>query len=175
MQQLVITAVGPDRPGLVDQVAGFLLEQGANIADSRMVNLRGQFAMLILAQGNDSVIKAIRDRITSLGVSTGLNININDSAAPLTPRPAGLPLRLRIHAMDQPGIVHKVTGLLHRQDINIEELQTRLAAGSVSGTPLFSMDVVMTLPVNLSVRSVRNQLEKLCEELNCDMDFTPAG
>jgi len=173
MQQLVITAVGIDRPGLVDQITGFLLAQGANIADSRMVNLRGQFAMIILVEAGDSVAQSIRDKVVTAGAAVGLNINVADPSQSPGARAVGLPFKLRIYAMDQPGIVHKVTSLLHRQSINIEELSTRLAAGSVSGAPLFSMDVTMTLPTNLSVRSLRKQLEALCEELNCDMDLTP--
>ena len=33
---LVITAVGPDRVGLVEQIAQFLLKEGCNIEDSKM-------------------------------------------------------------------------------------------------------------------------------------------
>jgi glycine cleavage system transcriptional repressor len=43
----ILTATGPDRPGLVDEVSQFLFECGANIEDSRMVNLRGHFAMVV--------------------------------------------------------------------------------------------------------------------------------
>jgi glycine cleavage system transcriptional repressor len=172
MQQLVITAVGIDRPGLVDQITGFLLDQGANIADSRMVNLRGQFAMLILVEASDAVVQSIRDKAVTAGAAAGLNLNVAEPSQAPGARAVGLPCRLRIQAMDQPGIVHKVTALLHRLSINIEELQTRLSPGSVSGTPLFSMEVVMTLPTNLALRSLRKQLEALCEELNCDMELS---
>jgi len=50
MAQLIITAVGPDRPGLAGELTGHLHSHGANLLDSRMVNLRGQFAMLILLE-----------------------------------------------------------------------------------------------------------------------------
>ena len=48
MRELVITAVGSDRPGLVGRLTAPLYEVSANVADSRMVNLRGQFALLLL-------------------------------------------------------------------------------------------------------------------------------
>ena len=41
----ILTAIGADRPGLVDEVSQFIFERGGNIEDSRMVNLRGQFAI----------------------------------------------------------------------------------------------------------------------------------
>ena len=50
MPQLILTAVGPDHPGLVGQLTGHLHAAGANILDTRMVNLRGRFAVLILLE-----------------------------------------------------------------------------------------------------------------------------
>jgi glycine cleavage system transcriptional repressor len=44
--ELVVTAVGPDRPGIASDFTGHVHAAGANLADSRMVNLRGQFALL---------------------------------------------------------------------------------------------------------------------------------
>src|SRR3954452_21329891 len=48
--QWIITAVGPDRPGLVGDLTGHLHAAGANLLDSRMVNLRGQFALVLLME-----------------------------------------------------------------------------------------------------------------------------
>src|SRR5690606_1043504 len=104
MQQLIITAVGPDRPGLVEQISRFLLEQGANVADSRMVNLRGQFAMMILAEAPDAVAQGIRDKAGAAGAAAGLNLQIAQAGTDPATRDAGLPYRLRIDTMDQPGI-----------------------------------------------------------------------
>lgn len=174
MQQLVITAVGNDQPGLVDQISGFLLEQGANVADARMINLRGQFAMIILAEASELVADAIREKATRVAAAAGLNINIAEAGQPNVVRMTGLPFRLKTYAMDQPGIVHKVTALLAKHGVNIEELQTRLAAASVSGAPLFSMTLTLTIPANLSVKALRQEIEHLCESLNCDMDLSPA-
>ena len=41
--QWIITAVGPDRPGLVGELTGLLHAGGANLLDSRMVNGQLQF------------------------------------------------------------------------------------------------------------------------------------
>ncbi|MGD0769134.1 MAG: ACT domain-containing protein [Tepidisphaeraceae bacterium] len=58
MSQLIITAVGPDRPGIVGELTAHLHAGGANILDSRMVNLRGEFAMLILLEAADAAAGA---------------------------------------------------------------------------------------------------------------------
>ena len=45
---VVLTAVGPDRPGLVNALASLIRDAGANIEDSRMAILGGEFAVILL-------------------------------------------------------------------------------------------------------------------------------
>src|SRR3954465_15143150 len=54
MAQWIVTAVGPDRPGIVGELTGHLHAAGANLLDSRMVNLRGQFALVLLMECPDA-------------------------------------------------------------------------------------------------------------------------
>lgn len=173
MPQLVITAVGRDRPGLVDALAGRLLDAGANVADSRMVNLRGQFALILLIEAPDNVIHELSNTLVETGRELGLVVNVPPQAkAEFVPRDA-IPFRLRAFAMDQPGIVHRITHLLNHHGANIEELQTRLEPGSYTGTPLFTMELRMTVPSAVPVRVLRQQLEELCDSLNCDVELKP--
>ncbi len=168
MKELVITAVGPDRPGLVDHLTGFFHEAGANVADSRMVNLRGQFALIVLVEAEDTAASAIAQQLVTYGQTIGLTITIAPQAAAGS-RTLGVPFTLRVLAMDQPGIVHRITHLLHQRQVNIEELETRLEAGSVSGTPLFNMELRVTVPAGVPVKALRAELEALCDGLNCDL------
>ena len=174
MSQLVITAVGSDRPGLVDAFTGFLHDAGANIADSRMINLRGQFAILILVEADsDDVIRRIANEAVDAGNEVGLEVRIAGDKS-IETRMQGQPYRVKVFAMDQPGIVHRVTHLLHQLKVNIEELATNLSAGSYSGTPLFTMIMLITIPRDVPVKQLKLELETLCDELNCDVDVDPA-
>lgn len=174
MSQLVITAVGSDRPGLVDAFTGFLHDAGANIADSRMINLRGQFAILILVEAErDDVIRRIANDAVDAGNEVGLEVRVAGDKS-IENRMQGQPYRVKVFAMDQPGIVHRVTHLLHQLKVNIEELQTTLSAGSYSGTPLFTMNMHITIPRDVPVKQLKAELESLCDELNCDVDVDPA-
>lgn len=174
MQELVICAIGPDRTGIVDELTGLLHEHGANVGQSRMVNLAGQFALLLAAQTPveqvDTLAQAVHDRARALGMSVTI---ARPEPAVRAPK-AGQAMRLRVSAMDQPGIVHRVTHLLHQCGANIEDLTTDLEAGSYTGTPLFRMELAMTLPAKAPVRELRRQLAELCDALNCDYDLHAA-
>src|SRR3954470_919818 len=56
MDYAILTALGTDRPGIVDELSQFIFDRGGNIEDSRMVNLRGQFAIMVLIGGNADVL-----------------------------------------------------------------------------------------------------------------------
>jgi glycine cleavage system transcriptional repressor len=173
MQQFVVSAVGPDHPGIVEQLTAHLHASGGNVLDSRMVNLRGQFAMMMLVEADDGSTARLRPSLAALAGSMGLRLLIADAAA----RPqavSGIPFKLRTYSLDQPGIVHRISELLRSRDVNIEELTTRQASAPFGGDPLFLMEMQVTIPAQVAIRQLRAELQALCDTLNCDLDFEPA-
>ena len=67
MPQLIITAIGPDRPGLVGQLTAHLHSAGGNLLDTRMVNLRGEFAMMILLELESHSAAQLQRDLPALG------------------------------------------------------------------------------------------------------------
>ena len=72
MAQLIVTAVGDDRPGLVGELTGYLHTAGANILDTRMVNLRGRFAVIVLLEAAD--LAEIRKSLPTVTGGMGLTV-----------------------------------------------------------------------------------------------------
>src|SRR3954451_2904621 len=109
MQELVITAVGPDRPGLVGKLTAPLYEASANVADSRMVNLRGQFAVILLAEVASEQLDRVQQRLREVADELGLTLTFRGQGRERAKSPTtlGVPYQLRTYAMDQPGLVHR--------------------------------------------------------------------
>jgi glycine cleavage system transcriptional repressor len=172
MQELAISAIGPDHPGLVDQLSEALARFNCNIADSRMVNLHGQFAIVMRVQLPDSDAESLKQQLPRVVEPMGLSA----MAAPAGDggTQPGVPYRIRTYAMDQAGIVHRIAHALSERKVNIEDMTSRLEHGPHTGTPLFSMDMVVTIPTEVKLQDVRTELEALCAELNCDLDIDRA-
>ena len=173
--ELVVTAVGPDRPGIASDVTGHIHAAGANLVDARMVNLRGQFALIALIEGTAEVLDEAKKRLKEAAPRIGMAIeftvpNARDSAA----KREGVPFRLKTYSMDQPGIVHRVTSYLREHSVNVEELETRLESAPFMGTPVFTMEILMLVPKSVSMKTLRTALEELGDTLNCDIDLDPA-
>ena len=173
MSQLIITAVGPDRPGIVGELTGHLHSAGANILDSRMVNLRGEFAMMILLEASSEAAEKLQRELVDIGKQMGLTIS---TAAQTAAAQAvhGLPYRLKTYSLDQPGIVARLTNLLRSHGVNIEELSAWQQSAAFTGDPIFLTEMQLTVPPKVSLRDLRTELEALCNELNCDVDLEPA-
>ncbi|HEX8912817.1 MAG TPA: ACT domain-containing protein [Humisphaera sp.] len=173
MAQWIVTAVGPDRPGIVGELTGHLHAGGANLLDSRMVNLRGQFAVVLLLEAEEAAGTKLAADLPAAAGRMGLTATAVRQSPAAKPA-GGVPFRLRTYSSDQPGIVHRVTDLLRGHAVNIEELQTRQETAPFAGTPLFTMDLRLTVPAGVPVRKLRADLEALCDALNCDVDLEPA-
>lgn len=175
MSHIILTAIGTDRPGLVDAVSEFIFRRGGNIEDSRMVNLRGQFAMMVLVAGAEAIIGRLQADLQELSTQTGLRAELRPSGD--TPAAAGeaLPFRLTGTGIDQPGMVHKVARLLRDMHINIESLHTVLKAAPYTGAPMFDLELILSVPRTTSLSQLRQGLTHVCDELNIDWDLEPVG
>ena len=63
---LVVTFVGPDRPGLVELLSKTIAAHGGNWLDSRMCALSGQFAGIVLARVPEADAAALRRALSEL-------------------------------------------------------------------------------------------------------------
>ena len=174
MPHAILSAIGADRPGLVDEVSQFIFARGGNIEDSRMVNLRGQFAIMVLVGGTDTVVAALRREMAELSRQTSLRAELHEARveAAGTATPA-LPFRLTGSGIDQPGLVHRVANLLRGLHVNIESLDTRLRPAPYTGAPLFEMELVLAVPKTTSLSQLRTDLASVCDQLNIDWTLEP--
>jgi glycine cleavage system transcriptional repressor len=168
----VLTAVGDDRPGLVDEVTLYITQRGGNLEDSRMVNLRGQFAMMILVAGSEEAMARLHDGLGKLRRDCNVHAELRPADAGATKRTPALPFRLNTWAMDHPGLMQSVSHLLGELGVNIESVESSLRPAPYTNTPLFEMELVLSVPAETHVAGLREKLGELCDEMNIDWQLT---
>jgi len=171
---LVMSALGRDRPGIVDEVSDFLFKRGCNIEDSKMAVLGGEFAMILLVSGRTQDVRRMRKDLPRLKKSSGLSITTR-----LT-RPPGphigaryITYRLEATSLDHPGIVQRISHLLHRHGINVEAADTRIYNAPVSGAPMFHLDMRIEVPDSVKLATLRQELSELSGHDNIDVEIHP--
>ena len=167
---LILTAVGPDQVGLVEKISQFIVERGCNIEDSKMAVFCGEFALILLISGDAGSLLKVANAYHELGILTGLNISVRKPAAKKTPGQS-LPYRFTASCLDHPGVVHRLSGLLSQLNINIESMETKTYLAPVSGTPIFRMKALLSVPPGLNISRLRQQLDEIEREENIDIDL----
>ena len=171
MMHAILTAIGADRPGLVDEVSEFIFARGGNIEDSRMVNLRGQFAMMVLVGAPEQTILRLKSEIWQLQQQSKLQIELRPASEATTASAQAIPYRLTATAIDQPGLVHRISHLLRGATVNIESLETHLKPAPITGTPMFEMELIVSVPRSTSIAKLKEEVGGMCGELNIDFEL----
>ena len=167
-ERAVLTAIGEDRPGLVEEVSEFVFARGGSIEDSRMANMQGQFAIMMVVGGTREAIERITSDLETLSLEAGIHARFTPTGradVEATPR---LAYRLTGRALDQSGLVHQVANLLRSLNVNIESMETELEAAPITGAPIFAMDLVIAVPQDIAIQKLRDELAAMCDSLNID-------
>lgn len=162
MTQLVLTLIGPDRPGIVDSVAEVVAAHGGNWLESRMAHLAGKFAGVLCVEVDDDRSAALEAALARLG-SDGLRVVIERSAS--TSAAASPAMHLELLGLDRPGLVHEISALLAAHRVNVEELATDRVAAAHSGDLMFRADLRVVIPETVDVSVIREGLERLADDL----------
>ncbi len=165
----VLTAVGEDRIGIVDDLSSEIEQKQGNILESRMSVLGGEFAVIMLVSGEKRAISSLMGDLDEMESRTGLHIEIKPTKSS-EKEADGIPYILDCVSLDSPGIIHSVTRFIRSEGINIENLETETAHAPWTGAPLFRMKANVIVPYNISVQDIRSGLSQL-EQLK-DLDIT---
>ncbi len=168
---LVLTVVGPDRPGIVERVADLVARHEGNWLESRMCRLGGQFAGIVRivtpAHRRADLAAALR----GLGAE-GLAVEVYGDA-PYSLRPAAAAAQIELVGQDRPGIVRQVAAVLAARGVNVEELATECVSAPMSGETLFKARAWLQLPEGCDVPALRTELERIAADLLVDILFEP--
>ena len=164
---VVLTAVGSDRTGLVDELSILVGEAGANIEDSRMAILGGEFAVIMLLSVSADAIDRTRQIGPQVERELGLRCLLKETS-PAHPPAEYLLYRIDVTGVDRPGIVHAIAGILADRDINVASLESRLTHTPFSATPMFVLEAELQVPSKTVLSELRHDLAATCEEENLD-------
>ena len=168
---LVLTVIGRDRPGLVNAVSEVVAAGGGNWLDTRMANLAGQFAGMLLVAIEPGKADALIASLKTLELQ-GLHVAVEHSDR--TPHAAVRSLRLELVGLDRPGIVRDVSRILAAHRVNILELETEQESASFSGDPMFKARAALQPPDGLDLGALKSALESLAHELMVDLHLQDA-
>ncbi len=165
-----MSALGPDRPGIVAAITEVVADHAMNVVDARGAILRGHFSVTLLATGGDHVDAATLQRALD-GVRERLGLEaavarevpaLDDAAAPETTHVA------TVRSHERPGILHAVSTALARHGVTVTNLGAARAPGD---------EAVMVFEVFVPdpdvAEEIRERLAGIADDAEAEVGWAP--
>jgi len=171
-QLIVLSAIGTDRTGVVQDITKVILACGGNIEESRMTTLGTEFAMLMLVSGNWHTLGKLERKLEKLGDNDNLTFTIRktDERASKEDR---MPYAVDVVSLDHEGIVFGLANFFASRDIEIADVATRRYSAAHTGAAMFAVQMAVNIPSSVHIAQLRDEFLELCDRLNLDAILEP--
>ena len=163
-----LTAIGPDRIGIVDGLSAGVEAAGGNIEESGVEALGGEFAVILLVSGGSDALSAVSSRLKQWEADYNLSLTLKSTVG-ARDAVGGLPYLIESVSMDRIGIVHRLTAILRKHNVNIEELDTETAPAPMTGTPMFRVRMRVIAPPSAKIPELKDAFDRLSRDQNLDV------
>ena len=171
-QLIVLSAIGADRTGVVQDITQVILSCGGNIEESRMTTLGSEFAVLMLVSGNWHTLTRLESALEKLTKNDDLAVSIRKTGA-RTSREDRMPYAVDVVSLDQQGIVFNLADFFAARDVEIADVSTRRYAAAHTGAPMFALQMAINIPTTVPISLLRDEFLELCDRLNLDAILEP--
>ena len=164
MNRVIITAIGIDRPGLVNKITSIINQNKGNIENSKMVKIDDQFAIIMDFSTIEDIniieteLKSIKDLEIYYKSVKSIDANKKTTSTYL------------IKGADDQGIINAITNYFKDRDLNIIEIDTFIESAPITGSPLFNMNIIIEHNSNIDLKKLKKDLLQICEELNLELN-----
>ena len=171
-QLIVLSAIGSDRTGVVQDITQVILSCGGNIEESRMTTLGSEFAVLMLVSGNWHTLTRLESALEKLTKNDDLAVSIRKTGARAS-REDRMPYAVDVVSLDQQGIVFNLADFFAARDVEIADVATRRYAAAHTGAPMFALQMAINIPTTVPISLLRDEFLELCDRLNLDAIIEP--
>jgi glycine cleavage system transcriptional repressor len=172
-QLIVLSAIGSDRTGVVQDITKVILGCGGNIEESRMTTLGSEFAMLLLVSGNWHTLGKLERELQKLNKEDNLTFTIRKTDEAKA-REDLMPYAVDVVSLDHEGIVFRLANFFSSYEVDIANVSTERYSAPHTGATMFSVQMDVNVPASVHLAQFRDDFYDLCDELNLDGRMEPA-
>ena len=163
MNNIIISAIGVDRPGIVLELSSIIRNHGGNVEESRMTRLGSDFAIIMLVSVKKDWYESLKvalQAINELTITSKLtNENIN----------RGVQYQIDLSGADNEGIVNVLSKYLAKKTLNILDMKTYISNAPVTGTPLFNLKAITEAKKNIDLLDIQTDLNHISKKLGVEI------
>jgi glycine cleavage system transcriptional repressor len=168
VNDIAVTVIGQDRPGIIADVTEILARLGLNLTDSTMTRLRGHFAMTLFCTAERADPAEVERALEPITEDRTLVVTVRPVADDAGPEAAGHHYVLTVHGADRLGIVATLTRVVAEAGGNITDLSTRLAGD------LYVVVAELDVPSTVDGTGLAGALRNAAQTLGVEATLRPA-
>lgn len=166
--QIVLTAIGEDRPGIVSELTQLVSDCHCNIIDSRIAILGNEFTFIMLLSGDMSAISRIEHTLPAKGMELGL-LTMMKRTSSHTQSEFCAGYTLEYTGIDTPGTLSKVTRFFADSQISICSLKSDTY--DEEDNTVMRCELEFNIPIDVDIDEFKIAFETLSRTLNVDYIF----
>ncbi len=169
--RLVISAIAPNTPGIAHQVTSLVTYCGCNIVESKMKAMGNSFSLVLMAEGEWNAIAKLEHVLPQKASTMGMTTMMQRTEKAVSSNE--LPYRVKIIALDNPGITKEITSFFADQKINIQEMSCNTYPSPQTGAMIGAIKLTVGIPKGQSVSKIRDKFQEFCAKTNLDGTMDP--
>lgn len=168
---VVLSALAPDRPGLVAELTAYVNDRGGSVEESRMLILGAEFGTLVLVSGASEAVEKIVADVDVLRKKVGGDVIVRRTKSPEEHRRgARKPVLVTAESFDRVGIVQAIAAALHQLGLNIVDLETSAVDAPFTGATLFKIEARVDVPKGTALAKIRDAMEEVAAREHLDVE-----
>lgn len=166
----IVTFIGDDRPGLVEQVSNVIESNQGNWHESRLSQLGGKFAGLVLVSLPAAGAATLEAELKTLS-SRGLSVRVTPTSETAGNAAAGRDITLTVMGPDRLGIVHEISSALAQRAVNVIEMDSEVRSAPMSAEMMFHAHIAARIPDNTDLDELSDTLDEIANQMTLDIDL----
>ncbi|HLF96964.1 MAG TPA: ACT domain-containing protein [Methylococcaceae bacterium] len=174
--QLIVTVAGVNPSGLIEELSHTIKDSRCSIAEARLTELAGECAAYALVEGNWNHIARLETALENLTSRLGWKVRthrVEETQAAVGDEEELIPYAVDIYAPDRVEILHEVVSFFVSHGVRFHDAAVSRYAAPLSGSPLFTAHLVIKIPADVRVISLRDEFLDFCDHHHLDAIMEP--
>ena len=165
----IVTFIGDDRPGLVEQLSSVIQRNDGNWLESRLSQLGGKFAGLILVSLPADDGQTLEADLNALAAS-GISVRVTPTGERKVPVP-GRTITLTVIGPDRLGIVREISHALAKRQNNELNMESEVSSAPMSAEMIFSAHIEAWIPEGTKMDDLQDSLDDIANHMTLEIDL----
>ncbi|NRA60694.1 MAG: glycine cleavage system transcriptional repressor [Psychrobium sp.] len=161
---LVVTAIGTDRPGIVNELTKIVTQTNCNIVDSRLAVFGNEFTLILLLSGQWNAITRFEADLLARSAQLELVTIMKRTSEHTLANNSGQ-VSIKLDGQDAPGCIGQFTEYLAEHQIDLTSFRTKAKSGYQQ------IEMLVNLTENIDYPALQQHFTQLAAQLALTIRF----